>query len=88
MSMLGDEMTASFESGNIESAEDLVRILLQLEDEFGIVPDMCDGGLWIDPAAARAREVDASIKDWGLMRHRLITGEITREEYDAWKIEY
>ena len=69
-------------------ALDLVGTLLQLEDEFGLVPDMCDGGLWIDPKAKNAQKTDAVIKAWGAMRHRLITGEITQEEYDAWKMKF
>lgn len=71
-----------------ESIKDLVRILFQFEDEFGLVPDMCDGGLWIDPKAKNAQETDVAIKNWGMMRHRLITGEITPEEYDAWKKKF
>lgn len=62
--------------------------LLQLEDEFGLVPDMCDGGLWTDPKAKNAQKTVAAIKAWGAMRHRLITGEITQEEYDAWKRKF
>lgn len=76
------------EDHKIESARDLVGALLQLEDEFGLVPDMCDGGLWIDPKAKKAQKADAAIKAWGAMRHRLITGEITQEEYDAWKMKF
>ncbi len=80
--------TRMLEDHKIESARDLVGALLQLEDEFGLVPDMCDGGLWIDPKAKHAQKADAAIKAWGAMRHRLITGEITQEEYGAWKRKF
>lgn len=80
--------TRMLEDHKIESARDLVGALLQLEDEFGLVPDMCDGGLWIDPKAKNAQKTDVAIKAWGVMRHRLITGEITQEEYDAWKSKF
>ncbi len=73
------------EDHKIESARDLVSALLQLEDEFGLVPDMCDGGLWIDPKAKNAQKTVEVIGAWGEIRHRLIMGEITQEEYDAWK---
>lgn len=73
------------EDHKIESARDLVSALLQLEDEFGLVPDMCDGGLWIDPKAKNAQKTVEVIGAWGEIRHRLITGEITQEEYGAWK---
>lgn len=75
------------EDHKIESARDLVGALLQLEDEFGLVPDM-HGGLGIDPKAKRAPKANAAIKAWGAMRHRLVTGEITQEEYDAWKRKF
>ena len=76
------------EDHKIESARDLVGALLQLEDEFGLVPDMCDGGLWIDPKAKNAQKTVEAIGAWGEVRHRLITGEITQEEYDAWKRKF
>ena len=76
------------EDHKIESARDLVGALLQLEDEFGLVPDMCDGGLWIDPKAKNAQKTVEVIGAWGEIRHRLITGEITQEEYDAWKRKF
>lgn len=83
-----DVSLGMLEDHKIESARDLVGALLQLEDEFGLVPDMCDGGLWIDPKAKNAQKTDAAIKAWGAMRHRFITGEITQEEYDAWKRKF
>lgn len=76
------------EDHRIESAKDLVGALLQLEEEFGLVPDMCDGGLWIDPQAKNAQKAVEAIGAWGEVRHRLITGEITQEEYDAWKRKF
>ena len=76
------------EDHKIESARDLVSALLQLEDEFGLVPDMCDGGLWIDPKAKNAQKTVEVIGAWGEIRHRLITSEITQEEYDAWKRKF
>lgn len=76
------------EDHKIESARDLVGALLQLEEEFGLVPDMCDGGLSIDPTAKHAQKLDAAIKAWGAIRHKLLTGEFTQEEYDAWKNKF
>lgn len=83
-----DVSLGMLEDHKIESAKDLVRALLQLEDEFGLVPDMCDGGLWIDPKAKNAQKAVEAIGAWGEVRHRLITGEITHEEYDAWKRKF
>lgn len=83
-----DVSSKMLENHKIESARDLVGALLQLEDEFGLVPDMCDGGLWIDPKARNAQKAVEAIGAWGEIRHRLITGEITQEEYDAWKRKF
>lgn len=76
------------EDQKIESARGLVGALLQLEDEFGLVPDMCDGGLWVDPKAKNAQKAVEAIDAWGEVRHLLITGEITQEEYEAWKRKF
>lgn len=76
------------EDHGANGADDLVAALLQLEDEFGLVPDMCDGGLWIDSTAPRSQELERAIGAWGVMRHRLITGEITQNEYDAWRRKF
>lgn len=76
------------EDHKITSARDLVGALLQLEDEFGLVPDEDGSGLRIDPRAARAPKASIAIKAWGDMRQRLIAGEITQEEYDAWKSNF
>ena len=76
------------EDHKIESARDRVGALLQMEGDFGIVPDMCDGGLWIDPKARNAQKAVEAINAWGEVRHRLITGEITQEEYDDWKSRF
>ena len=76
------------EDHRIDSAKDLVGALLQLEEEFGLVPDMCDSGLCVDPKAKNAQKAVEAIGAWGEVRHRLITGEITQEEYDAWKRKF
>lgn len=83
-----DVSTRMLEDHGIASARDLVGALLQLEDEFGLVPDMRNGGLSIDPRAKNAPKSDAAIKAWGSMRHRLTTGEITQEEYEDWKSKF
>lgn len=76
------------EDHKITSARDLVGALLQLEDEFALVPDEDGSGLRIDPRAARAPKASIAIKAWGDMRQRFIAGEITQEEYDAWKSNF
>ena len=73
------------EDHKITSARDLVGALLQLEDEFGLVPD--ESGR-INPRAARAPKASIAIKAWGDKRQQLMAGEITQEEYDDWKSNF
>lgn len=83
-----DASPKMLEDHGIESARDLVGALLQLEDEFGLVPNESGNGLAIDPEAEKAPKADVAIKAWAAMRRQLDAGEITQEEYDAWKRKF
>ena len=76
------------EDHRIRTARDLVGTLLQLEEEFGIVPDEHGDGLRIDRKAESAQKTAAALHAWRGMRRQLIAGEITREEYEAWKRKF
>lgn len=69
----------------VESASELLALLLQLEDSFGIVPDADGKGLAIDPSAEKAPKTAQAIKAWADMRDRLASSEITAEEYAEWR---
>lgn len=60
-----DASPRMLEDHGIESARDLVGALLQLEDEFGLVPNESGNGLAIDPEAEKAPKADAAIKALG-----------------------
>lgn len=68
----------------IESAKDALGVLFQLEDEFGLVPKE-DGSLGIDPKADKSQKLDAAIKAWWNARDELARGEMTEEDYRAWR---
>ena len=88
----------------VENARDLLGLLLQLEDEFGIeVPDEAvenfhtvgdvvpaeDGsGLSIDASAEKAPKTTQMLKAWAAKRNELESGEITPEEYADWKAKF
>ncbi len=76
--------TDSLVRHDIESAKDALGVLFQLEDEFGLVPQE-DGSLGIDPKAANAQKLDVAIKAWVNARDELKRGEMTEEDYRAWR---
>ena len=63
----------------VETAGDLMSLLVRLEDSFGIVPSAAGSGLSLTPKAARAIEL------WAEKRARLENGEIDADEYEDWK---
>ena len=68
----------------IESAKDVLGVLFQLEDEFGLVPQ--EGGtLGIDPKSKNAQKLDAAIKAWSNARDELARGEMTEDDYRDWR---
>lgn len=68
----------------IASAKDALGVLFQLEDEFGLVPQE-DGSLRIDPKADNAQKLDVAIKAWVNARDELARGDMTEEDYKAWR---
>ena len=68
----------------ITRAKDALGVLFQLEDEFGLVPQE-DGSLMIDPKADNAQKLDAAIKAWVNARGELARGDMTEEDYRAWR---
>ena len=48
----------------VENARDLLGLLLQLEDEFGIVPAEDGSGLSIDASAEKAPKTTQMLKAW------------------------
>lgn len=61
----------------VENARDLLGLLLQLEDEFGIVPAEDGSGLSIDASAEKAPKTTQMLKAWAAKRNELESGEIT-----------
>lgn len=72
----------------VESSRDLLALLLQLEDDFGIKPSDDGSGLVLDEGAEHAQKTVQMLKSWAAMRERLQTGEISQEEYDDWKARF
>lgn len=69
----------------IGSARDLMGLMLQLEETFGIVPDEDGKCLVLDHSAKNAQKLEQAIQGWADVRRQLDAGEMTQEEYEDWK---
>ena len=69
----------------VETAGDLMSLLVRLEDSFGIVPAADGSGLSLNPEAPHAPKAAMAIELWAEKRARLENGEIDAAEYEDWK---
>lgn len=69
----------------VETASDLMSLLVRLEDSFGIVPAADGVGLSLNPKAPHAAKAAMAIELWGEKRAQLENGEIDADEYEDWK---
>lgn len=72
----------------IGSARDLMGLMLQLEEAFGIVPDEDGKRLVFDHSAKNAQKLEQAIQGWADIRRQLDAGEMTQEEYEDWKAKF
>ncbi|WP_449138330.1 helix-turn-helix domain-containing protein [Slackia sp.] len=72
----------------VEGARDLLALMLQLEDEFGIAPAEDGASFAVDPKAPAAPKVMQMLKAWSEKRAGLAAGEISEEEYWEWKSRF
>ena len=81
---LGVSVSALKDYG-VETAGDLMSLLVRLEDSFGIVPAADGSGLSLNPKAPHAPKAAMAIELWAEKRARLENGEIDADEYEDWK---
>ena len=72
----------------IDSARDLMGLMLQLEETFGIVPDEDGKCLVLDHSAKSAQKLEQAIQGWADVRRQLDAGEMAQEEYEDWKAKF
>ncbi len=72
----------------VESAKDLMGLLLQLEDDFGIAPTSDGTGLEVSLKAKKAPKTVQMLKVWARKRDQLQSGDITADEYAEWKAKF
>ena len=75
---------------NIDSSREVLEMLFRMEYEYGVVPLKSDGNytLTVDKRAPHAPKLCRALDAWEEVRGKLDAGEITREEYDAWKASF
>jgi len=81
---LGVSVSALKDYG-VETAGDLMSLLVRLEDSFGIVPAGDGSGLSLNPMAPHAPKAATAIELWAEKRVQLENGEIDAAEYEDWK---
>lgn len=75
-----------FDDHKIVTNMQVIHVLFNLEDQFDIVPDTeNEGSLMALPSNPTLHK---ALKDWGKAHHQLEAGEISKEEYTAWKDTY
>lgn len=81
---LGVSVSALKDYG-VETAGDLMSLLVRLEDSFGIVPAGDGLGLSLNAKAPHAAKAATAIELWAEKRAQLENGEIDADEYEDWK---
>ena len=69
-------------------SRDLMALLLQLEEGYGLVPSEDGMGLTVDPRAPHAPKLAQSIKTWAEKRAELERGELDEDAYAGWKASF
>ena len=69
----------------VETAGDLMSLLVRLENSFGIVPSADGAGLSLNPKAPHAPKAAMAIELWAEKRAQLENGKIDADEYEDWK---
>ena len=72
----------------LETSRDLMALLLQLEEDYGLVPGDGGMGLVVDPRAPHAAKLAQSIKTWAEKRAELERGEVDEAAYADWKASF
>lgn len=72
----------------VETSQDLMALLLQLEEDYGLVPSEDGTGLAVGPGAPHAPKLAQSIKSWAEKRAELERGELDEGAYADWKASF
>lgn len=77
---------SALRSYHVDTASDLLSILVQFEDEYGLVPSGTGGrSLTIDKKAEGAPKLAQALKNWNAIRRKVASGKMSEAEYEEWK---
>ena len=80
-----DVRPEAFADCRIRTDQEVIHLIFNLEDDYGILPLKGSAGITVDP---KSRAIEKAFRDWGEQRARLEAGSITQEEYEDWKDSY
>lgn len=85
-----DVAPESLEDIGPESARGALEMAFRLEGEMGFRPVETEGGIGIavDPKAEGSQKLSQALRAWKRMRERLEAGEVSEDEYEAWKASF
>lgn len=85
-----DVAPESLEDIGPESARGALEMAFRLEGEMGFRPVETEGGIGIavDPKAESSQKLSQALRAWKRMRERLEAGEVSEDEYEAWKASF
>lgn len=72
----------------VETSRDLMALLLQLEESYGLVPSTDGMGPAVDPKAPHAPKFAQSIKSWAKKREEFERGDVDETAYADWKASF
>lgn len=80
-----DVSVNALRSYHVNTAKELLSMLVQFEDEYGLTPEDNGDILTINKKAKAAPKLKQALKNWATMRDKLSEGEIDEAEYTEWK---
>lgn len=74
----------------VEGARGALEVLFRCERELGLSPVVTEDGVAVapDPARPGSQKAAQALRAWKRMRDQLSAGEISEEDYEAWKARF
>jgi transcriptional regulator with XRE-family HTH domain len=74
----------------VEGARGALEVLFRYERELGLSPVVTEDGVAVapDPSRPGSQKAAQALRAWKRMRDRLSAGEISEEDYEAWKARF
>lgn len=86
-----DVAPEAIQSPDIDTKIGLMHTLFQLEDLYGLTVTVLDGYICLKQDINHPKynkEVADDLRAWYVMKNKLTTGSISKDEYDEWRYKY